>query len=206
MNMPFFRCLAFEELEPSRRVEEEILYRNSRARRHPDALLVLDSAAVQLERYAHVLFAMPCHNCRLAHRGDACQRLTAESQCGQPLQLLGSAQLTGGVALECQFDLSVTYAGTVVSDTQQSPPTGFNLDMNGGRSSINGVLNQLLCGRCRALNRLPRGDTGDDLFRQHFYRHICIVISVIYGNISSIAETLERHGLVDSILDSPEPG
>jgi len=101
------------------------------------------------------------------HRGDRRQRFAAETQRGDPLEILGRAQLARGVVLEGEQGVLVAHPLAVVPDGDALPSAPRHLDVDAGGAGVERVLHELLDDGRRPLHDFARGDLVDHLFRQH---------------------------------------
>ena len=103
-----------------------------------------------------------------ADRGDRRKRLAAESQSGDPVDVLCGEDLAGPVRLDAEQRVVGIHSGAVVGDADQ-PRTGpFDLDADVGGSGVDGVFHQFLDHRCGAFDHLPGRDPVAELFIHHF--------------------------------------
>jgi hypothetical protein len=97
------------------------------------------------------------------HRGDGGQRLAAKSQRGNGEQVVGGAQLGGGVALEGQQGVVAVHAVAVVGDADQPAPARLDLDADAAGAGVQGVLQQFFHHRGRPVHHLAGGDLVGNL-------------------------------------------
>ena len=97
------------------------------------------------------------------HGGDGGQRLAAKAEGGDGEQIVGGAQLGGGVALEGQQRVVAIHAVAVVGDADEPAPAGFDLDADAGGAGVERVLQQLLHHRGGPVHHLAGGDLVGNL-------------------------------------------
>ena len=97
----------------------------------------------------------------LGHRADAGERLAAEAEAGDAPEVVGVAQLAGGVAGEGELELVGRDTRAVVAHLDRAQPAAAQLDRDRPRARVDGVLEQLLDDRGGALDDLARGDLLD---------------------------------------------
>ncbi len=149
------------ELQPRRLVGEEVAHGDGRAAR-PRPGEALDGPAV-LDQHARAR-AAPLgrrDEQHLRHRADAGERLAAEPEAVDAPEVVGLAQLAGGVSREGQLELVRRDARAVVADLDRSQPAAAQFDRDLPRPRVDRVLQQLLHHRHRALDHLARRDPLD---------------------------------------------
>jgi hypothetical protein len=103
--------------------------------------------------------------------GHARQRLAAEAEREHAAEVVGDAQLAGGVALDRHRQLRGGDAVTVVGDADQGDAAALDLDRDRGRAGVERVLDQFLDGGRGPLDHLAGGDLGGNQRRQDLDRH-----------------------------------
>ena len=98
----------------------------------------------------------------LRHRGDGRQRLAAETERGDPLQVVERGDLAGGVARERERQFLGRDAAAVVAHAQQADAAALDVDLDAARAGIQRVLDQFLDHGRRALDHLAGGDLVDE--------------------------------------------
>jgi hypothetical protein len=93
-----------------------------------------------------------------AHRRDAGQRLAAEAQRVEPVEVLERADLAGGVTLERQRELVRLNALAVVGHLEELVERPLDPHLDRPCSGIERVLEQFLERRQRPLDHLAGGD------------------------------------------------
>ena len=102
-----------------------------------------------------------------AHRRDGRQRLAAKAQSRNVQQVVGVANLRGGVALEGQHGVVAHHAAAVVGHLDELLAAGLNVDADAARARIQRVLQQLLDHRRRTLHHLAGGDLVGYIFGEN---------------------------------------
>ena len=141
-----------------------------------------DLAVVDLYAGAAVGVRSPRSQLDASDRCDARQRLSAEAKGGHCVQVFGDLQFAGREPLEGQLNLVGRNARAIVSNANVLDAAAADLDPYPGRARVQGVLDQLLDGRGRALDYLPSRD-----LRRNFR-----------------SEELDGHGL-SSVVGSERP-
>jgi hypothetical protein len=156
--------LGTQELAPGRRVVEQV------AHLHRGALRVggrgrLASPVAAIGAHAPGPLRALCPGADLQARdgSDARQRLAAEAEGGNRLQVGKIADLTGGVARERQGQVLHRDAGAVVTHPQELDPSLPDLDLDAVGAGVEGIFDQLLGHGGGALHHLPGGDLIDQL-------------------------------------------
>ena len=93
---------------------------------------------------------------------DRCQCFATESHRVDAKQILGRADLAGGVCGDGQQDVVGVDSFSVVDDPDPLAASLFDLDINPGRQGIDAVLQQFLDHARRPLDHLAGGDLVDD--------------------------------------------
>ncbi len=102
-----------------------------------------------------------------ADGGDRRQRLAAKAEGRDGQQVVGIADLRGGVALEGQHGVVAHHAATVIGDLDELLAAGFDVHTDAPRARIQRVLQQLLDHRGRALHHLAGGDLVGYIFGEN---------------------------------------
>ncbi len=95
-------------------------------------------------------------------RGDRRQRLAAETERGNGLQVIERGDLAGGVARHGQRQLVGSHADAIVADADQADAALFQVDVDAPRTGIERVLDQLLDHGRRPLDHLAGSDLVDE--------------------------------------------
>ena len=156
------RAVLAQELGPGRDVVEQVLDGDRGPLRGPDLLHLPRDAPFQTQERPRGGPLLPGPDLHPGHGGDRGQGLPTEAQGPDPAQIVGGAELAGGVAQEGGGDLVGGDAAAVVRDPDQgraAPPDRYR---DGGRPRVHRVLHQLLDHAGGTLHHLP----GGDQFRQ----------------------------------------
>ena len=92
------------------------------------------------------------------------KRFAAEAEGGQAIEVLERRQLRGRVPLHRERQVGGGDAAAVVDDLDQLDAAALDRDADAGRAGVDGVLDQLLDDRDRALDHLAGGDLADGSF------------------------------------------
>ena len=114
--------------------------------------------ALQMEGCAALRTLLAGEDVHAADSGNGRQCLTTETQRANGAQVLGAAQLTGGVAQKGSRQLVGSNAAAVIGDAQIGHTAALQLYHDGGRTGIDGVFQQLFHHAGRALHHLTGGD------------------------------------------------
>ena len=155
-----------QELEPGGRVEEEVVHLHARAdlRRHAEPQG--DHAALAAQPKALGGAAGAAGHREARDRADRRQRLAAEAERGDRVQVLVARQLGGRVALERQRQLLGRHAVAVVRDPDQRRPAIAQIHRDRARRRVQRVLHQFLHRRRRPLDDLAGRDLVDERIRE----------------------------------------
>ena len=99
------------------------------------------------------------------HLGDAAdrgQRLAAKAERADAKEIVGLAQLAGGVAGEGERQIVGVDAAAVVHDANQFGAALFEVDVDARRAGVQAIFEQFLDDAGRPLDDLAGGDLGDD--------------------------------------------
>ena len=153
--------VALEKLESRRQVGEQVanLDRDSRQERpHP----LLDDLAVADPKRRATAGAF-----HVRHGGNARQRFAAKTKGFDDREVGQRRQLAGRMADEREAHLVRGDADAVIADADRDLAGATDVDADPPGASVEGVFDQLLHHRCRALDHLARGDRVSDLGREH---------------------------------------
>ena len=148
-------------------VEEEIGDGERGAARQSGVVHVEDLAAGNFDARSGALLAGGRFQRDAGHRGDGGQRLAAKAQRGDGEQVVGGAQLGGGVALEGQQGVVAVHALAVVGDADELAPARLDLDADAVGAGVQSVLQQLLHHRGRPVHHLAGGDLVGNLVGEY---------------------------------------
>ena len=90
----------------------------------------------------------------LSYGSDRSQSLTTETHRMKIEQIISLANLGSGMALESQAGIRLRHSLTIIYHLNRGTSSIHHHDLNVHRSGINGILNQLLDNRGRALYHL----------------------------------------------------
>ena len=139
-----FGLLRLEELAAGGGVEEEVADGEGGTGRQAGVFDAEDVAAGDLDEGTGSVFRGAGFEGEAGDAGDGGQGLSTEAEGGDGEQIVGGAELAGGVALEGEQGVVADHAVTVVDDANELAATGFDLDADAGGSGIEGVFEQLL--------------------------------------------------------------
>jgi hypothetical protein len=155
-----------QELESRRRVEEQVADLHDGAglpgRRHGP----LDLPAGAGHARALGLLPRAGRDAEAGHGADGRQRLAAEPERADGVEVGVLGQLGGGVALERQRQVLGRHPLPVVGHAHQRGAAVAQVDGDPARAGVQRVLHQLLHDRRRPLDDLAGGDLVDEMRRQ----------------------------------------
>ena len=157
----------FQKLPPRRNAVEKIGDADRRAHRQARGLHADQLAAGKFDPRAVLFLGGARLQQQARDRGHRRQRFSAKAQRGNRKQVVGGAQLRGGVPLECQQRVVVRHAATVVGDADHALAAGFDLDAHRSGAGIQRVFEQLLHHRGGPLDHFSGGDPVGHCFRQY---------------------------------------
>src|SRR5688500_4043258 len=137
---------------------EQIPYFDRRALRHARFGDGRQGAAIDPHLGAGDRLARPAAQDEMRYRGDARERLAAESQRGNAVEVFRAAYLARGVTFHGQTRILRLHALAVVLDANQLLAAQLRDDHDSARAGVNRVLDQLLDDRCRPLDDFASGD------------------------------------------------
>ena len=158
--------VALHEFQACGGVIEQIADDDRRAHGTPGLAALGHDAAVKMQRRAEIVFASAREQIDARNGGDRRQRLAAEAQRADRLEILRRAQLACGVAQEGRLGVLGAHAAAVVRDAQEGHAAVLQLDRDVLRPGIDRVLDQLLGGAGRTFDHLAGSDHVGDLLRQ----------------------------------------
>ena len=202
---PDLRCrsgLFFEEPAPGRHVVEKVAHEKLRPHGTRHGVLSGERTAVD-ERFGSRLVALLARaQLHLRHGGDRGQRLAAESERMQRVDVVHRGDLARGVAVERHAGVDGRHAASVVHDLNQVLAAVAEVHLDRAGSGVDGILHHLLDHRRGAVHHLARGD----LVRHHFGQQSDLVghgllLLVIVGHyhqrsvgVESVRALLHRSG------------
>ncbi len=155
-----------QELAPRRHVEKKVANLDRGAGRHTRLARLLQRAAQHGQLGAGLVSRPAGLEGEARDRGDRGQRLAAEPQRVDALDVVHVAQLAGGLALDAQQGVVAPHAAAVVADRDQLAPARRDRDVDAPRSRVDRVLDQLFDHRGRTLDHLARRDLVGHVRRQ----------------------------------------
>ena len=164
LDLRRLRALGPQELAAGRHVEEQLAHFDGRAGRVRLGRGPGHDAVGGRHRAGDGRVGGPRRHPHARHRGDARQRLAAESQRPHGLEILDAADLARRVARERQHQLVGRNAGAVVADAAQRGAAALDLDLDRARAGVEAVLDEFLDHGRRALDDFAGGDLVDQLF------------------------------------------
>ena len=166
-HMGQFGGFGAQKFAPRRCVEEKIGDGDGGSAGQGRVFYAKDFAAGDFDVRSGRLFA-GCGVERDARDGrDGGQRLAAEAQGGDGEQIVGGAQLRGGVALEGEQRVVAIHALAVVGHADQLASAAFDFDPDARGAGVQGILQQLLDYGGGTVDHLARGDLIGDLVRKN---------------------------------------
>ena len=148
-------------------VEEEIGHGQRGAAWQSSVIHVEDFAPGDLDARSGGILSSGRLQRHAGHRGNGGQRLAAKSQRGDREQVVGGAQLGGGVALESQQCVVAIHAVAVVSEPDELASARLHLDANAVGSGVQCVLQKLFHHRGRPVHHLACGDLIGNLIGKY---------------------------------------
>ena len=185
-------AVLFHELHAGGRVIEEVADADGSALRRTCLRHILRCAALNVERAARRTALGAGENVHAADGGNGSQRLTAKAQCADGAQIIGSAELTGGVAQKGRGQLVMGDAAAVVADADIGHAAVLNLHHNGRASGVNGVFHQLLHHTGGTLHHLACGNQVRHMGRQTLDMRHKLLLTAISASIHTAGSALPR--------------
>ena len=159
----------FHEAFTHRHVVEQVVHHHCGTYgtgRLPD---IGDLSALVLNFQAGFPLRRPGRHRHLGNGGDACQRLTAEPQRGDGVQVLLPADLAGGVAFKGHAYIALVDTAAVVCHPDGTEPAFFDLHGHCGGPGVQAVFHQFLDRRSGPFHNLARRDLADQILTQRPY-------------------------------------
>ncbi len=147
-----------EEAPPRGDVVEEVADEELRTDGAGDGLLSREEAAVDRHLGAQLLPGAARAQLDLRHGGDRGECLAAEAEGAQGVEVVGRADLRGGVAVEGEACVDGRHAAAVVHDLDELLAAVAEVDLHAAGPRIDGVLHHLLDDRGGAVDHLAGGD------------------------------------------------
>ena len=135
--------LGLEEFATGRRVEEEIADGDGGAGGKAGVFDAVDVAASDLDYGAGVVFWGTGFEGQAGDAGNGWEGFAAEPEGGDRQEIVGGAELAGGVAFKREESIVLDHAVAVVGDTDELAAAGFDFDTDAGGSGIEGVFEEL---------------------------------------------------------------
>ncbi len=151
-----------QELAPRRHTVKEVANLDRRALRVRGRLHAAGLAVLALDRRARGGALPPRGQPQPRHRRNRRQRLAAEPERGDPLEVLERGDLAGGMARQREREFVRRDAGAVVAHADQADPAVLDVDRELLRAGIEGVLDEFLDDGSRTLDDLARSDLVDE--------------------------------------------
>jgi hypothetical protein len=148
----------FEKIPPRRDVVKQVANRNRCSARRCAWTNILEVSALYADLCAHIILHAPRFEVDVRDGSDRRERLSTKTERSNPIQVLNRPNLAGGVAIEATFRVRSAHAAAVVYDLDERTPCVFDNELDGRRSGIDGVFDQLLRDRRGALNDLSSRD------------------------------------------------
>ena len=105
----------------------------------------------------------------ISHGSDAGQRFAAKAERGELSEVIKDANLAGGKSLKGQFSIFRTHPDAIVGDLNQPSTAIFEQNIDAGTTGVEGIVDQLLHHRCRALDHFPGGNTASRIGIEPLY-------------------------------------
>ncbi len=153
-----FHLIALEELPACGYVVEEAAHADAGACGARHGLLGLHTAALDQHPRAQLVLVPPGAQLHLRNGRDAGQRLAAETLGAHHGEVVGAADLAGGVALEAQARIGGRHALAIVGHLDQAASGVLHHEDDVRGARIHAVLQQFLHHAGRTLHHLARGD------------------------------------------------
>ena len=161
--------IPLEEFAAGGHVGEQILHDDGGAVTASPLRHAQKSAAPNLQHGAHVILAALGHDAHVRHRGNGGQCFPAEAQGQDSIQILGTADLAGGVTADGHGQILGGHATPVVGDPHEGHAAVLNLHGDVGSPRVDGVLHHFLDGGGGSVHHLARGDEVGDLKGKNLY-------------------------------------
>ena len=163
------RGVGLEELPTRGYIIKYILHLEVAAHRTGGRFLTDHLRGGEAEARADVVGRRACEQLDLRHGGDGGQGLATEAHGMEGEEVVGLADLRGGMALEGQTGIGLGHAAAVVDDLDGRATGIDNDDIDDGGTGINGILDQLLDDGSRTLDDLASRYLVGDAIREKTY-------------------------------------
>ena len=165
--MPGLDRSLFQKATAGRRVVKKVFHRKLRPLRHLNRLLRLKTPAVNTDLRSQFAVRRARAQLDFRDRRDRGQRLAAESERMEPVEIVGRADFGRRVPLESEPRVGIAHAATVIDDLNQALSSVAIVDRHDRAAGVDGILHQLLDDRSRTAHHLARGDLVGDPVGQH---------------------------------------
>ena len=164
--------LGLEEFAAGGGVEEEIADGDGGAGGEAGVFDAEDVAAGDFDEGAGVIFGCAGFESEARDAGDGGEGFAAEAEGGDGEEIVGGAELAGGVALEGEESVVLDHAVAVVGDADELAAAGFDFDADAGGSGVEGVFEELFDDGGGTLDDFAGGDlvghqVGEDADAAH---------------------------------------
>ena len=153
-----FHGVGFHKFHPGRGVEEQIPHQNGGAVRASGFGLLQNLPGLQCQTGAHQTAGGFGHQTDPADGGNGGQSFAPEAHGSDNAQILGGAQLGGGVAEKGGAGILIGHTAAVVRDPQEGHAAVPDLNGDLGGAGIHGVFQQLLDNGGWPLHHLTGGN------------------------------------------------
>jgi hypothetical protein len=149
------------ELAARRHIEEQIANFDAGARRMCRGFHGLHGTAIDEYLSRCIGVDRPRHDPHPRDGPDGRQRLTAEAERHDRLEIIERRNLAGGMALHREGELACRHAAAIIAHADQRAAALFDVDLDARCPGIETVLDQFLDHRRRALDDLAGRDLVD---------------------------------------------
>lgn len=146
-----FRVIGLQELAARRNIIEQVSHLEVGPHGTHTGFLAQYLAALYLQARAEFGIQGAGLQRHLRHGHDRRQGLAAETHGAEREKVLGTSDLTGGMAFESQAGIRFTHALTIVYHLNASASCILDIDINIACPGIHGILHQLLYDGSRTL-------------------------------------------------------
>ena len=156
--------LRAQETPPGGRVEEQVAHLDRRPPGMGGRHGLRDHAVIGTHAPGVVAAGGAGRERQPRHGGDARQRLAAEAEGGDGLEVIEAVDLAGGVPGEREAHFLLGDAAAVVAHPDEARPARLDLHLDAPGAGVQAVLHQLLHHGSRALDDLAGGDLVHQVF------------------------------------------
>jgi len=165
----FRRRGALLQKPPSRRyVVKQVAHVELRSRGTHHRLLALELAAVDRRLRTHLVALLPRAQFDLCDGRDRSERLAAETERMERIDVLDRSDLARGMTVEGHAGIHRRHAASVVDDLDQLAAAVARIDRHGMRTGVDRILHHLLHHRRRTVDHFACGDLVGYDVRQEF--------------------------------------